>query len=446
VLGIRRLGGGQQYEIQWRGQQETTWEAASRVRKEVPRLVQEFEQRQTEQLQQLPPAKEGSTDSDSSMQLEVAVQPGSGAAPGNVALQQQVAELALLVKQQAQRAEEQQQRAQQQEQLIEQLRASPAHSPHPSAPASPQRLQQRSAGASAAAAQPRRKEPRLSDLAEYNGASGDKLDAWLAELRRCARYYNLSGVEAVEFAAARLRDSADLWWTTLNSKTQAAINSVDALATALRGRFQPVTTARKAREQLHSLRQGSRHIDEYIAEFGKLHAQVPDMAEPDARAQFVRGLQQDLANKLEELDWESMPLHTLVARAARIGARTAAAGRMQQGKPSLNQMDVDDDTGALPSKEMWQALLNAMAARDTSGMGSKTQTHHGYTQQRDSQRGGRGGAHGGGRGGFRRGPPEVPGVPEQVVRQRMDAQQCIRCGQDGHRSTGCPNAISARGN
>jgi hypothetical protein len=158
VLGIRRLGGGQQYEIQWRGQQETTWvpEAASRVRKEVPRLVQEFEQRQTEQLQPQPPANEGSTDSDSSMQVEVAVQPGSGAAPGYVALQQQVAELALLVKQQAQRAEEQQQRAQQQEKLIEQLRASPAHSPHPSAPASPQHLPQRSAGASAAAAQPRK--------------------------------------------------------------------------------------------------------------------------------------------------------------------------------------------------------------------------------------------------------------------------------------------------
>jgi hypothetical protein len=426
---MRKAGGGQQLEIQWRGQHGSTWEAASRMRKHYPELIAAWEAQQQEQ------SEEGEADTDASMGDDGA--PDS--APDSAALQRQVAELALLVKQQAHRADEQQK-------LIKQLRASPAHSPESSAPASPQRSQQRKAGASAAAAQPRKKEPRLSDLAEYNGASGDKLDAWLAELRRCARYYSLSGGEAVEFAAARLRDAADLWWTTLDSKTQAAISSVDTLATALRGRFQPVTTARKAREQLHSLRQGSRHIDEYIAEFSRLHAQVPDMAEPDARAQFVRGLQQELANKLEELDWESMPLQTLVARAARIGARTAAAGRTQQGKPSLNQMDVDDDAGAQPPKEMWQALLNAMASRDTSGLGAKTQTHHGYTQQREAQRGGRGGARGGGRGGFRRGPPEVPGVPEQVVRQRMDAQQCIRCGQDGHRSTGCPNAISARGN
>jgi hypothetical protein len=428
VLGVRKAGSGQQFHIQWRGQHGATWEAAARMRRQYPQLIAAWEDHQQQQ------SEEGAADTDESM----GEQEAPDSAPDSAALQRQVAELALLVKQQAQRADDQQRQARQQEELIKQLRASPAHSPQPSAPASPQR----NAGASAAAAQPRRKEPRLSDLAEYNGASGDKLDAWLAELRRCARYYSLSGGEAVEFAAARLRDAADLWWTTLDSKAQAAISSVDTLATALRGRFQPVTTARKAREQLHSLRQGSRHIDEYIAEFAKLHAQVPDMAEPDARAQFVRGLQQDLANKLEELDWESMPLQTLVARAARIGARTAMAGR----KPSLNQMDVDDDAAAQPPKEMWQALLNAMASRDTSGLGAKTQTHHGYTQQRDSQRGGRGGARGGGRGGFRRGPPEVPGVPEQVVRQRMDAQQCVRCGQEGHRSTGCPNAISARGN
>ena len=43
VLGIRKMGAGQQYEIQWRGVQQTTWEAASRVRKEIPQLVQEFE-------------------------------------------------------------------------------------------------------------------------------------------------------------------------------------------------------------------------------------------------------------------------------------------------------------------------------------------------------------------------------------------------------------------
>ena len=251
----------------------------------------------------------------------------------------------------------------------------------------------------------------------------------------------------MEFAVARLRDAADLWWSKLDSNTLATISSVEALATAMRGRFQPVTTARKAREQLYSLQQGSRHIDDYIAEFNKLHAQVSDMAEPDARAQFMRGMQRELANKLEELDWENMPLQTLIARAARVGARTTAAGRMPQGKPSLHQMDVDDGVcSASLDERIQQAVLNAMHARDSGGMGAKTQTHRGYTQER-GRGGGRGGFQGGRGGRFGNRPPmgtpTIPGVPAAVVEQRRAAGQCYRCGSHEHQGRQCPNATSA---
>jgi len=315
-----------------------------------------------------------------------------------------------------------------------------------------QRILQADAPAAAAMtpAATRRKEPRLSDLSEYNGASGDKLDAWLAELRRCARYYQLSGSEAVEFAAVRLRDSADLWWASLGGPAQAALGDVDALAAALRARFQPVTTARVAREKLHALLQGPRHIDDYIAEFSRLHAQVADMAEPDARAQFVRGLRRDLAVKLEDVDWESMPLAAVVAKAARIGARTAAAVTQPQGRAAaINQMDVDDGDGASLDDRITRAVLNAMQAQQShragaSGFGAKTQTQRGY----QSERGGpsRGGARGGrsagrgGRGGFR---GTVPGVPDGLVQQRWDAGLCLRCGSSEHRSLGCPNPTTA---
>ena len=54
VLSIRKTpsGPGQQYEIKWQGQAETTWEAASRVRKQVPQLVAAFEAVQQQQQQQ----------------------------------------------------------------------------------------------------------------------------------------------------------------------------------------------------------------------------------------------------------------------------------------------------------------------------------------------------------------------------------------------------------
>ena len=447
ILAVRKKSSGQQFEVQWRGQQQTTWEAASRMRRLYPQLVAAFEQQQPEQ--QPSDSAEGATDGEAADDTQQSV----NAPVDSAALQRQVAELALLVKQQAQRAEEQQQHARQQQSLIEQLRASPAHSPqlsaHPSPQHSPQQHARSLAPAAAAvhAAASRRKEPRLSDLVEYNGASGDKLDAWLAELRRCARYYQLSGSDAVEFAVARLRDSADTWWAGLALEEQKAIASVESLAAALRARFQPVTTARVAREKLHALQQGGRHIDEYIAEFSKLRAQVPDMAEPDARAQFVRGLRRELALKLEDVDWESMQLSALIAKAARIGNRAAAAQLPATGRHGVNQMDVDDGDGSAGRLDRIEAALNALTSAG-GGMGARTQTHRGYTQERErSDSAGRGGARSGRGGRFvPRGPPAVPGVPEQVVQRRWDAKQCLRCGEGGHNSHACPNAISASGN
>ena len=298
----------------------------------------------------------------------------------------------------------------------------------------------------------RKKEPRLSDLAEYNGASGDKLDAWLAELRRCARYYQLNGGEAVEFAVARLRDSADGWWAKLSSGQQANIGSVEMLAAALRARFQPVTTARAAREKLHALQQGSRHIDDYITEFSKLQAQVPDMAEPDARAQFMRGLRRELAVKLEDVDWESMPLAEIVAKAARIGGRAAAA--QPGGKISASQMDVDDRDADAASMEdrIARSVLNSLHSQGTSssslGAKTQTQTQRGYDEDRRGGFRGRGGARGGrggqigGRGGGGM-TYTIPGVPSVVVDQRRAAGQCLRCGSGDHRGMECPNAPSA---
>lgn len=356
-----------------------------------------------------------------------------------------VAELALLVRNQHQQ--------------LQHLQSSPAASPRAAAQQSPQHSpaqQTRSiapaaAAAAAAVAPPapiasRKKEPRLSDLTDYDGAAGEKLDEWLDSLQRCADYYEQSGVEAVRFAVAHLRDTAYSWWRTLDSSAQAGLHSggVDAFALALRGRFQPVTTERVARGQLDKLQQGARHINEYIADFSKLRARIPSMSEADSLYAFERGLRSDIAIELRKQ--RVATLRDATELAAHIGGVAAGAS---QGKPSLNQMDIDDGNGASLEDRISKAVLNAMHARDSSGMGTKTQPHRGYTQERERGGSGRGGGRGGlGRGGRfgQRGPPVVPGVPENVVRQRLDAQQCIRCGGDGHRSFACPNAITASGN
>ena len=260
--------------------------------------------------------------------------------------------------------------------------------------------------------------------------------------------FELNARESVRFAVSRLRGAALTWWLDeLSSAERAAISDSPALVTALRGRFQHATTAYTARQQLDKLQQGSRGVNEYIADFQRIVAQIglPSLGEDNALFAFERGLRSNLAEKLREHGVRT--LREAIAMAARVGS-LQQAGAAQGRAAAVNQMDVGGDDSASRLDRM-EAVLNAMASRSTDGMGAKTHTHHGYTQQRESQRGGhgRGGARGGGRGGFKpRGPPEVPGVTEHVVRQRLDAQQCVRCGQGGHRSPACPNAITARGN
>jgi hypothetical protein len=496
VIATRKIGGGWQLQILW-SSGEKTWEAASRVRREVPQLVQEFEQQQAQQPQgaaqqpqvaaQLPQvaaqqpqmaaqqaagAAEGATDSNEAVVLQeaVAAQPGSGAvaAADTAALQRQVEELALLVKQQAQEFErQQQQHARQQQLLIEQLRASPAHSPRHSGPPLPQHPPQQHARLTAAAAaavelQPAppaaaqsrfaRKEPRATDLQEYDGASGAKLDDWLKQLAMAARLYHLHAQEAVDFAGSRLRGAALDWWLALSADELAAIADREALGAALRARFQPVTAARTAREQLDKLQQGSRGVNEYIADFQRLATQIgmASLGQENALHAFERGLRRELAVELRKQG--AATLQEAIALAARVGGLMQSSAA-QPGRSSVHQMDIDDGDGAAAAldERITKAVLNAMQARDSSSStGARTQSHRGYMQERERNAGGagRGGARGGGRGGrfAPRGPPPVPGVSEHEVQRRWDAKQCLRCGQGGHISPACPNAISASGN
>jgi hypothetical protein len=332
------------------------------------------------------------------------------------------------------------------------LRASPGPSPLASAAASPQlspQLAARSLGATASAEQTSRfakKEPRANDLREYDGGAGVKLDAWLDELGAAVDLFRLNGSEAVDFAASRLRGAARQWWNSLGAAGKAPLVDAASLAGALRKRFQPITSERVAREQLRALRQGGRGVNEYIADFQRLHAQLPDMSSADALFSFENGLSPHLAEKLR-LQGVST-LADAIALVARVGGLLQAGPTAPHSRgAAANQMDVDDGDGSVSATarlDRIEAALNALSA--SAGLGAKTQTQRGYQQERGA--GGRGGARGGrggrfgGRGGGGAGF-SIPGVPAAVVEQRRAAGQCFRCGSGDHRSMECPSAPSA---
>lgn len=338
--------------------------------------------------------------------------------------------------------------------------ASPQESPRPSPGASPA-AQSRSLGMQQSPAAgganatgrpaspggrgaPRAPQARLSDLADYDGASGAKLDEWLEDLERKADFFEMGTAEAVKFGLVHLRGAANSWWKSLDADERAAASaSVEALAAALKTRFQPITAKRAARDQLLRLQQGSRPVDAYIAEFNQLRAKVTSMAEEDASALFIRGLRKEIADKIEEDDWEAMPLAKLVAKAARIGNR---AGGQPAARANVNQMEMGEDAASAPSLSQQvtqlQVALNALAAQQgSSGLGAKTQTNRGYASERG--RGGTRGGRGGGRFGGAPRPINIPGVPAAVVEQRRAAGLCFRCGGE-HRVMECPNPISSQ--
>jgi hypothetical protein len=461
VLAVRKKSSGLQFEMQWRGQQATTWEAASRMRRLYPLLVQAFEQQQS--LQQQSGSAEGATDGgvvDDAQQGTASTAPADSAA-----MQKRLDEMSRLIEQQAQRAEEQQKRVHEQQALIAQLRASPANptplSALPPPQLSPQQEPRRDAAAAAAAAPAAesvsrfaKKEPRAQDLREYDGASGAKLDEWRDELALASMLFELNSREAVTFAVSRLRGTALRWWLDeLSGAERALIGDSAALLTALKGRFQHATAAYTARQQLDKLQQGPRGVNEFIADFQRIVAQIglPSLGEENALFAFERGLRPTLAEKLREHGVKT--LREAIAMAARVGSLQQAAAQSHGRSAAANQMDVDEDSAASGRLDRIEAALNALSANG-GGIGAKTQTQRGYQQERERSGASQGGSRGGGRGGSRGGRfgprglqlPSVPGVPEEAVRERFHAKQCLRCGREGHTSHACPNAISASGN
>lgn len=330
-----------------------------------------------------------------------------------------------------------------QQELLRAARASPAPSvPQPpvaaaAAPAAPAPSQPDSART------PRQPTlPRMTDLAEYGGAPGVKLDEWLDALQRVAEYHSLSGEETVRYAAVHLRDAAYAWWRSQKEEQRAALlaGGGTPFASALRARFQPITTQEVAREKLDRLQQGQRSVNDYIAEFQQLTTQIgmDELGEKNALYAFRRGLRQDIALELRKAD--PATLREAIALAARVGGLTAG---LPPARPAaaLNQMGYEE--GAASSLDERFHRLETTVLNALSGIGAKTQTQRGYDQENRGGRGAFGGRGRGGRFGGRGGiAPTVPGVAPEEVRRRLDARLCTRCGQEGHTSHACPNAIS----
>jgi|GEM_PF-3429576 len=295
--------------------------------------------------------------------------------------------------------------------------------------------------------------PKLSEVPEYEGSHGQKLDDWLEKLDTLAEFHDMDGKLTVKYGSARLTGPARLWWKSLAVGVKEAITDRAQLAAALRARFQPISAEHNARTEFRALKQGERSIDAFIADFQRLSALLPNTSEEDKLYQLEQGLRHDIAVKLREHGVKK--LEEAITMAARVGNLTETSGSRPSAQGNthparLQQMEVGDSSDAAARLTRIETTLHAIATQNAfgqegphggyQGLGAKTQTYRGYQQQKQ----------GGTRGGNAqmpsrapRPPPAIPGVQQDVVQRRWDGKLCLRCGASDHMSITCPNPIKS---
>jgi hypothetical protein len=294
--------------------------------------------------------------------------------------------------------------------------------------------QQIAAAAPNHAAQPRGLQ-RLPPPASFEGRA-TAIDDWVADLTQQMEWYATPAGERVRFAAAFLRGAARDWYGTLG----AAPASWPEMQAALRGRFQPVNSAESARAKLIALVQGKRSVNEYVDDFRRLLVRVPTMDADDRLFQFTRGLNPQIATQIRVQGVSN--LDAAIAMAVRIGGlrelgacAASSSSSSSGGSGAAMELDAMDsiegleaDTSAPAAdapvtRAEFQQLLNAMRDGRRGGASSST---------------GSSSSGGNGRRFAPRGPPTIPHLTPEQVKEYMDSGKCFGCGSKDHRSRQCP--------
>ncbi len=276
----------------------------------------------------------------------------------------------------------------------------------------------------------RRLRPDVLPLLEGT-ESAAKIESWLEQWGSLCDLNGMTGpveADSVELAAVRLSGAAREWWRALPAAGKEAASLDRAgFAAALRERFVPMPTSEQALRELMALRQGSRAVSAYIADFTRLRTLAGDRV-PDSLALFVfqEGLCTDLRDKLDVAGPET--LQEAMQKAGRFGARAGRTQGAAQAPASLKHMQAEEPED-LQAQRIEQ--LERVMQEQINALHMQQQPQRQQRYPRDG-RGGGSGRGGGGRGGMQQ-------LPEALVEQRRKDGVCLKCGDKSHFARGCRN-------
>lgn len=309
--------------------------------------------------------------------------------------------------------------------------------------------------ARAAAAEAALAQQRAGAAPLFHG-KGNSIEAhrWLTALERWFAAAHIDAADEttrLEVAASSLRDAAQAWWATkLTNGTAASITTWALFAADVRAHFLPLDVVRWAmreREALVSMR--NRNVPEYTAKFNEVDQLLPDESQLSRVLTYERGLPTDYAVKSAERRFDTLAAATEATTAlwhAKESARHTTTSLSNAEASDTSSPTGAPSTNAPPSTVDPISDLRAQVAQLTAMMTERFQPSS--SSSSSSGFGGGGQGRGGrGRSHQREGSTRdrirsrTPGLTDEVVRARIRAGQCIKCGQEGHYKAECTNAV-----
>ena len=272
---------------------------------------------------------------------------------------------------------------------------------------------------------------------------------WLIALERwfAAAHIDATDEETrLEIAASSLRDAAQAWWAAkIADGTAAGLNAWALFGAAMRQQFMPLNVevwALREREALIAAASKSRsnNVLDYTAKFEEIDQLLPHESALSRVVAYSRGLPETYAVKCGERNFATLAAATAAMTAlwhAKESARhpTASVSHTEAAEQP-HDADASSSMGPSSPQRVDPIIdLRAQVAQLTAMMSERFQAPG------RNRGGGRGG--GGGRSRQREGAPRArsrtPGLSDELVRVRIAAGECIKCGQKGHYKYECTN-------
>ncbi|XP_024010672.1 uncharacterized protein LOC112086127 [Eutrema salsugineum] len=163
---------------------------------------------------------------------------------------------------------------------------------------------------------------------------------WERRLEYIFECYSYGELKKVALAAAQLTDNALAWWdcTVAERRRQVfgPIQTWHDMKYLLRLRYVPKHYHRDLQKRFRKLTQGSRSVEEYFEEFEKLMNSLElEESEEALMAQFVDGLQERIARKVERVKYSGLHelLHLSVQVEQQIKRKSSLSNRGLNNQP-----------------------------------------------------------------------------------------------------------------